>query len=401
MKKQFLLIAFILAIPFVKGQTGKDDFPKTKISGLIFGDFYYNMSRDTAFNPENPGNAMMGNNAAFGKPNENSIQIRRIYFTYEHKASKNVEALFRLESDPATKTGDNKFGVFVKDANISYRYFKGHAIQFGLFSTGSWEVAEGFWGHRYVEKTITDLRKYTSSRDFGIGLNGKIDSIGKFRYRIMYGEGSGVNNPVADYYKRLFICIQYSPILELNAKNEVEKELTFHLFSDFKGQASKVNDYYTADGKNGPWSFNGNARHFTFLAAYKVKNKYSLGLETFMNTESHGYKNTDSKEYLDRSGIGISVFGSLFLKEKHEVFGRYDYLNPNIHSSDHAKGDARNYVILGYAYMPAKNLSISPNVLIETYEKRKDANFGSNGSVTDLTYKPSVTPRLTFYYTFN
>ena len=401
MKKQIVLLALFMIVSVVIGQTTKDEYPKTKISGLIFGDFYYNMARDSAFNPENPVNAMTGNNAAFGKPGENSIQIRRIYFSYEHKASKNVEALFRLESDPATKTGDSKFGTFVKDANISYRYFKGHAVQFGLFSTGSWDVSEAFWGHRYIEKTITDLRKYAPSRDFGIGLNGKIDSLGKFRYRVMYGEGSGVSNPVADYYKRLYACIQYSPILEYNAKNEVERELTFHLFSDFKGQPSKVNAYYTADGKNGPWSYNAAMKQITFFAGYKVKGKYSLGFESFINTENHGFQNSPDKEYLNRNGIGISVFGALFVKEKHEVFARFDYLDPNTSSKKTAKGDSRSFCALGYAYMPAKNISISPNILVETYEKKPDGKINTNGSTSDLKYKPSVTPRLTFYYVFN
>ena len=52
-----------------------------KFSGLMFGDFYYNTTRD-------PGIALLPNVAApFGPEDFNSFQFRRIYFTFDDQIS--------------------------------------------------------------------------------------------------------------------------------------------------------------------------------------------------------------------------------------------------------------------------------------------------------------------------
>jgi len=68
--------------------------------------------------------------------------------------------------------------------------------------------------------------------------------------------------------------------------------------------------------------------------------------------------------------------------------GRFDYYVPNTNSD--FKGDSRNWFIFSLNYKPDEKVTISPNVVIETYESIP------NGRSIDA----SVTPRITFFYTF-
>lgn len=414
-KLLFALTAICLTSFVSFAQEKKDEFPKTKISGLIFGDYYYNAVRDTAFNPIVSKNAIKGNNALSGKQNENSFQIRRVLFAFEHKATKNVEALFRLESDPTVSYFSNdtakksftlgKFSTFIKDVYFKWNYFQGHNVQFGVFSTGAWDVSESFWGHRYIEKTITDIRKSTVARDLGVGLNGKLDSIGKFKYSAMFGEGTGVNIPIADWYKRYYATFSYSPIIELNEKKEIVKELTVSIFYDRNEKKSIVDSVYSVNKFITNSNVNANSQELTFFTGYKEKDKYSFGLECYYSSSPYSFWAKDvttpaSSKFVSLNGFGVSIFGSYNVNEKIDMFARYDYFDPNNHSNKLAKGDTRNYIIAGCAYSPAKNVSISPNVLVETYEDKIDGITNPDGTKKNLPYKASITPRVTFYYIF-
>jgi hypothetical protein len=59
------------------------------------------------------------------------------------------------------------------------------------------------------------------------------------------------------------------------------------------------------------------------------------------------------------------------------------------------KGDARNYIIVGLDCKPDKNVSIIPNVQIETYQ-----SIPATSTVAAHSFSASVTGRVTFYYVF-
>lgn len=393
----FMLICLINVVTY--GQEKKDEFPKTKISGLIFGDYYYNAVRDSAFNPVKAANVMTGNNALSGKQNESSVQIRRIHFKVNHQLAKNVEAQLILESDQNSKLTSNNMATFIKDAWIKWKYFKGHELIFGVIPTTAYDVPENFWGNRYIEKTVLDLRSLTPNRDFGVSLRGKIDSIGKFKYSLTFGEGAK-NAPGVDWYKQYYAGFQYSPILEFNDKNEVTRELSINLYADFKDKPSIVNTYYISDGSKGENNFNGDSKLLSLTAGYKIKDKYSCGLEFYYSSSSSSFQDTASKSFLALVGFGFSVYGTYQINEKINAFARYDYFEPNNHAGKAAKGDTRNYIIAGASYSPVKNFSISPNVLMETYENKVNGITNTDGTKKDQPFKASITPRVTFYYVF-
>ena len=88
--------------------------------------------------------------------------------------------------------------------------------------------------------------------------------------------------------------------------------------------------------------------------------------------------------------MGFTVYASVNVSPDVSVVGRYDFFDPNTNSG--SKGDSRNLIIGGLSWKPDKNVSIIPNVEVETYEKAP--------APSTRTYDASVTGRLTFYYVF-
>lgn len=364
-KKQVLILAALFMTLNITAQK-TDEQPSGKISGVIFGDYYYNAARDTGF-------AKLSNKATSGEKGVHGLQLRRIYLTYDYKFSSKFSSRFRLESDETnfTATGTdkaNKFGVFVKDAYIKWNYVTNHELIIGLQGGPAFEISEAFWGHRFLEKTILDLRGIVPSRDMGISFKGQIDSTGFLKYWVMYGNNSP-GKPESDKYKRFYGHVEVNPI----------KNLSITAYADYQTRAEIINAY---DANN---AVGNDILTTAVFVGYKVKNKYSAGIETYFNKVENGYDNKTA--LLDRSGMGISVFGSFNFTEKLAAVGRYDYFEPN--NDSNAKGDKRNWFLAGLTFKPVERMIISPNVILETYE-----DIGAR-KITN-----TVTPRLSFSWTF-
>jgi hypothetical protein len=362
--KKLLILVFVFSsfnLLFAQEETSKGRF-----SGYMFGDYFYNVARDT-------GITSLPNVANGGVKDFHGLQFRRIYFTYDYKISEVFSTKFRLAYEPESFTSDNKLGVFIKDAYIKWAdIFKGSDLIFGIQPTSIWQISEDVWGNRFLEQTIMDLRKLASSRDFAIALKGKFDSEGVFKYWIMVGNNSG-NKPEFDKYKRFYFHLQLTPI----------KQLTATLYADLKTKPDIEDPTSVA---NPPARVANNDLVYALFIGYKEEDAYTLGLEGFLNQAQNGMVNNGGLK--DKIGLGISVFASYnFIKELGFV-GRYDYYDPNTDSD--FKGDSRNWFIFSLNYKPDDKVTISPNVIVETYESL------TNGRSID----PSITPRITLFYTF-
>lgn len=364
MKKFIFALVFVV---FLSTQLfSQDETGKGRISGQVFGDLFYNALRDT-------GIASLSNAVNGGARDLNGVRFRRISFNYDYDISEKFTTRFRLEADQVANTSDGKIGVFIKDAYLTWKdIFTGSDLTVGIQPPPAFEVSESIWGGRFLEKTILDLRGIVSSRDIGISLKGKIDKNGLFRYRVMFGDGSG-NKPEVDKYKRYYVHIQVTPV----------KNFTMTLYADLKSRPD-INDPNSITNPRATLS--NNSLTYAFFAGYKEKNKYSIGVESFLNQTQNGI--TSGTEIKDRNALGISAFASYYFLDNFYASGRYDYFDPNIDSD--VKGDSRNFFIFSLNYKPNEKVTISPNVFIETYESLP------NGRKFDA----SVTPQLTFYYTF-
>lgn len=339
---------------------------KGKFSGYMFGDLYYNAVRDT-------GITSLSNVVNGGKSDVNGIQFRRIYFTYDYDISESFVTRFRLEADQVSNTSDGKIGVFVKDAYLTWKnIFKGSDMTFGIQPTPAYEVSESVWGNRFLEKTIMDVRGIVSSRDLALSLKGKLDKEGMFKYWLMLGDGTG-NKPETDKYKRYYAHFQYSPI----------KNFTLTFYFDFKSKA-EINDPNST--LNPKATLSNNDITYAFFAGYKEKDKFTIGAEAFTTLTQNGIINGQSIK--NKNALGLSFFASYNFMKNLSAVGRYDFYDPNM-DADY-KGDNRNLFLFSLNYSPIDKVTISPNIFIETYESLPSGR----------EIKPSVTPRLTFYYIF-
>ncbi|HRE40482.1 MAG TPA: porin [Ignavibacteria bacterium] len=360
MKKYILLIFITLFFTEVFSQ---NILEKGRISGYMFGDYFYNATRDTGIS--NMKDVVNG-----GEKNLNGFQFRRIYLTYDNDISEQFVAKFRIEADQEANTNNGKIGIQVKDAFLTWKdIFKGSDLTFGIQPTPSFEASEYIWGRRYLEKTILDLRGIVSSRDIALSLRGKTDNEGFFKYWFMIGNGNG-NRPEFDKYKRFYATLQFS----------FSKEFIMTLGGDYHTRAKT--SYSMFPGQ----TFENNEFTISGFLGYLKKNEFSLGIETFINQRENSI--ISGGELKNNQKFGVSTFGSYSFNNKFSLAGRFDFFNPNF-NIDNAK-NSRNLILIAFEYNPISKVTISPNVLIETYQT--DAN--------GREYTPSTTARLTINYIF-
>jgi hypothetical protein len=156
-----------------------DEAPAFKISGLVYGDYYYVVA--------NHRDELEG---------QNGFWLRRVYFTYDHTLSQAFSLRVRLELN--SKGDFQSTGVntpYLKDAWLKWTRGS-HALVFGMASTPQIEFVEGFQGYRPIEKTPIDLYRWDSSRDLGIALQGRLGKAQRTSYALQLGNGSGTGSEV-------------------------------------------------------------------------------------------------------------------------------------------------------------------------------------------------------------
>lgn len=355
MKHFTLFFTVLLGLSFVNAQEKNS----ARLSGMMFGEYFYNIARDT-------GIASLGNNALNGQRDFNGFQFRRIYLTYDGDISPAFTSRLRLEGTTGSP--------FIKDAYIKWKnIFIGSDLTFGLQPTPAFEISEGVWGYRSLEKTIMDLRGIVSPRDLAVSLRGNIDSQGMVGYWLMVGNSSGTAAET-DKYKRVYAHIAVKPT----------SNLQMTIYGDYKIQPA-INDLKSTSTPKA--TLNHNPLTAALFAAYLEKNMFTLGAEGFLQTTPNDFRDGSPDSLVTRNAIGLSVFGTYNVANNFVLVARYDLFDPNIHEK--SKADSRKYFIFGADWKADKNVSIIPNILYETYE-----NIGPRA------VDASFTARITLYYTF-
>ena len=351
-------------------------FAQGKISGLMFGDYFFNVARDSIFSKTTPPNS-----ASSGQKSFQAFQFRRIYVWYDNDISEDFAARFRFEGDQVAATNNGKFSVFVKDAYLRWKnVFAGSDFLFGIQPTSAYEISEGAWGYRSLEKTIMDLRGTVPSRILGVSLKGKVDGAGVLNYWLTVGNNNSGNNAgsPADQFHSYEVQFQVKP----------SKNLQFTLFGEYRDRPA-IND--PTSTSNSKATISSAITTYAAFVGYSDAS-FNIGAEGFMQKTANALVDGTGPGLKSRSAIGVSAFGSVNFRPDLALVLRYDLLDPNTDDVT-GQGDKRNYVIAGLSFKPDKNVSIIPNVLYETYESVPT-------SAGNQKIDPSVTARVTFYYVF-
>ena len=313
-----------------------------RITGYMFGDYYY-------FNEDHDPTV----------EDQHGFWFRRIYLTYDHNLSPKFATRFRLEVNSNGNFTSTSNTPYVKDAYLRWTYKGKQQLWFGIFPTPTFEFIEGFWGLRHIEKTPADLYRTDSSRDFGLGLQGSINTAETVKYSFQYGNESSTNSEI-DKNKATRISVRY-----------------------------ETNPGFVAEGFYGHFARDGDTDRDMYqgFVGYRQP-KFRTAFQYYRNTRNVA---TGSDLELDLySGFGIFDI----VPQKWTVYGRVDRFddpNPDGAGIAYLPIDPRSeytFFLGGVEYYLHKSVRISPNIEVVSY-----------GDLPDGTsINKDVVARLTFYW---
>jgi hypothetical protein len=302
------------------------------ISAYAFGDYYFVPShhKETV-------------------EDQNGFWLRRVYITYEGDISDKLKARARLEFNSAGNFSTSAANIipYLKDAYIAYQYAPLHKVTVGIQDSLAYANIEKFYGYRHLEKTMFDLYKNRSSRDFAIDFSGALDSAKKYNYSVQYGNYSGNKNETDKYKQigaRFFVNVTPELMIEVNGDistvSDIKTSTLYQVFAGYKGDWGR------------------------------------LGLNVGQETVKE-----DGKD--DASMSVLSAFAVAKLGKKLEAVARYDMsMDPQLHGQGDylliEKGYKTNLAILGLAWNVHPKFQIMPNIKMVSYKENKGVKPGSD-----------------------
>lgn len=299
-----------------------------QLSGLAYVDYYYRITSPAA--------------ATEGL---NGFTYRRLYLTADGKISDAFSARARLEAADSNLGGKGP-EPFVKDLYLNWNVGGGHSLRMGVTSPPAFEISEKVWGYRSLEKTIVDLNKVVSSREFGIRANGPLAG-DQVRYGLMVGNNEGVF-PEEDKYKRVYGQLEFYPSANVTAA----------LSANWAG--------YSGDRENDIAAL--------ALLGY-VTDTWRIGVEGFY--ELNTFERLDSA-----TSFGASLFGDYWFSDGWGLVGRVDRVQRErgVFSDEPETISSliQNDATLGLAavvYRPHAQVQLMPNVLVTKDDSQDTADL--------------------------
>ena len=322
MKHKILLIVLMtIALPLTANAV------EGKFSGLMFGDYYYMISRN--------------DNKDEG---QNGFWLRRAYLKYDATMSDAIATRLNLEMNSAHYlTAAENLLPKVKDAYLQWKTSDTHKILIGIQGTPTFDQAEKY-GYREVEKSPLDFWGFGKSRDFGVGVKGKVSD--EFSYHFLAGDNSDNKNET-DKKKKAYLALDYN----------FTKEALFELYLDYASKGA-----YVIQG----------------LVGYKTSELKLSGLFAYSVPSS-------AKKYKLLSGQAGYAFNESF-----EGLARVDLMLDTPPASEgywkNSTASKATMIIAGVSYAVTKEFHIIPNMESILY--------------SDAAVEKDIAGKMTFYWTF-
>ncbi len=272
----------------------------------IFTDFHYNLD-DTS------------KTTGFG--------LDRVYLGYNYTPAGNFSAMIIINlgnpDDLAAGSVPKRYAYF-REASIKYTKDR-LTLNFGMVNTRFEDYQQGFWGKRYLGPEYQAIYGYCPVADLGVVIDYQLNDFVRVNFSLLNGEG--YTNVQADNSIKTGVGIIINTPFNT----------VFKLYSDIMKPG-------------GVWQS-------TMVAFAGFKNdKFSFGAEA-------SYK-TNLDLLSGHNVYGISGTGSIFLNEKSEVFGRYDYASSAVMPGEDFRWDYtkdETYFIAGFQYILSDNLKMALN----------------------------------------
>jgi hypothetical protein len=333
------------------------DYPRMKVSGLFFGDLYYNLDG-------NPNHVYNAAGADAGKTyidtngpitqDLSGMQLRRIYLQVDNDFSARYTMRVRFETDGSALTSNTKLASFAKNFYLQAKslYPRGDAFV-GLIQTPTFENAEAFWQYRSIEKTIADFHGIAPSSDGGLAVKGYLDANHVLGYWGEIGNGTGQRNE-NNRYKRAYLAIPVQ-----------WKDLHVEPYVDFES------------GTPGH-----DAGLYKVFGGYEFK-RAALGAE-WVDYVVHSVPPAVYGEQ-----TGYSIFARGRLASTLNGYARLDYWDPNKRVANRV---TNNLWIAGIDWTPVKDVHLEPNL--------EGTQYHAKGTAVAPAYH-DLQARLTVYVLFH
>lgn len=300
--QSLFLILFLILVFFSKifAQDEKTNFEPT---GNIYGILFTNFHSD-----------FISGNSAF--------EVQRAYLGYKYKYDNNFSVNVKI--DIASIETNTKRYAYFKNAHISYNH-ENLTLNFGLIDSYMFKTHEKFFGKRYIYKSFLDKNKFGPSADLGASILYQIGDKLNIDFSVLNGEG--YSNLQLDNTLKAALGISYNPI----------KNFYSRIYVDYSEKTYAQTTY-------------------SFFLGYKQINKFSLGAEYNLQANNSFANNYDL--------FGYSIYGTINISEKWELFARFDDLKSNIPEGESDNWNLSkdgNLIISGIQFSPIKKVKLALN----------------------------------------
>ncbi len=255
---------------------------------------------------------------------DSGFDLDRAYLGTSFKYKDDFSGTVVLDFGTAGNSSSFNKVAYLKNAYLTYKS-NDFQTSFGLVKTLNFSVQESFWGYRYVAKSYVDEESLASSADMGITASYKFSDAIKADVQIVNGEGYKlIASDDVDNKYAYGVGLTVTPI----------ESLTMRLFYD-------INTVEEGEDKTLLSAFVGyKADSFKIGAEYNVCNNY--------------------KNVKDAEVSGFSIYSTVNLNEKFDIYARYDSTEGDGSTAAEAKEESRIWA--GLQYNVNKLLKISPNI---------------------------------------
>lgn len=216
--------------------------PPYKLSGLVFGDYYYFPKQHLA-----------------SWEDQHGLWIRRAYFTYDHTFSPTLTTRLRFEMNSNGKLAGGALTPYVKDAFVKWTFHGRQSLTAGMQPSLTFDYVESVWGLRHVEKTPLDLYRVDASRDTGLTFAGPLNASQTLRYAVQYGNESG-SNAETDRFKSYRASARYEShpgftaeavVAHFDREHDADRE-TAQIFAGYRAKRGRVGGQYAVQKRRAP-----------------------------------------------------------------------------------------------------------------------------------------------------
>jgi hypothetical protein len=325
--------AFKDAVTNVVGEKEANTYPKIKIGGLMYDEYYYN------FDKENP---IIENGH---KDPRNAFQITRGYLNVFANLSPEIGGRITsdlnrvVESSAGNNTnGDLEFRLkyYYVDFHDFLPFYKSLGVKMGQFQ-GPWlDYEEGLWTYRCVDNMLIEKEGYINSASLGVDFRGGLPA-GYGAWQVSVVNGEGYHSDEKNKYKSIEARLTLKPIPQVDALKDLQ---------------------FSAYAKVGKEDFAHKRDRYIGFVGYKYHDDLFLGAEYDWTRGNDPFKLTHAGVN-NVEGHGYSTMAWVrmpFLKPL-RIMGRYD----KFRHDDHTPDTTATRWIYGVSYDVSKNVMFVVN----------------------------------------